>query len=1063
MKHVLKTVVLVMLLAVMMTGVAAAETNLLTITSQPANKSVAAGSTAQFTVEATTSASSISYQWQFRKDANSSWAPSAQSGNKTATLSVSATNGLNGYQFRCVVKDSQGSVVNSDAATLYIIPKITTQPVGKTVAPGTTAKFTVAATGTGTLTYQWQYRKDANSAWAASAQSGNKTATLSVAATNGLHGYQFRCKVTHGNGQTAYTNAATLSVSPRITVKPTDRSVPAGTTAEFSVTAAGTGTLTYQWQFRKNADCAWAASAQSGNKSVTLSVAARDSLNGYQFRCVIKDGSNRTAYTSAVTLHIIPKITTQPVSKTAAPGTKATFTVAATGTGTITYQWQFRQNADSAWAASGQSGNKTATLSVNVTNGLHGYQFRCVVTHGNGKKAYSNIVTLSVSPRISTQPADNCASLGTKAEFSVTAAGTGTLKYQWEYQTPTGTTWASSAQSGNKTAKLSVSTAGNLQGYRFRCKITDGSGNVAYTRAATLTLCDIPVDETYFPDATFRQYVSRQFDTSWNDGKLDKTEIQNAVKIYLYNKGISDLKGVEFFTALTTLECRTNNLTKLDVSRNTALTYLDCCSTKLTKLDVSRNTALTYLDCGYNNLTSLDLSRNTALTYLDCGYNNLTSLDLSRNTALKHLECDKNKLTALDVSKNTALQCLYCNDNNLTALNVSKNSALETLRCGYNNLTALDVSKNTALQQLECYNNQLTALDVSKNTELKKLACSSNENLTSLDVSKNTALEALDCSYSNLTALDVSKNTALESLSCSNAQLSSLDVSKNTALTSLNCADNKLSVLNVSKNTNLITLNCKHTNLTALDVSKNTALKYLYCNNNTLTALDLSKNTALEYLRCDGNKLTSIDVSKSTALKELDCGDNLLTTLDVSNNTALTYLFCSRNKLTSLNVAKNTSLNYLYCFGNDLSSLTLSPNTALEYLWCSNNKKLSSLDLSKNTALRNLECYGCNLSSLDLSKNTAMTTLYCNNNVLSTLNVSNCTALKNLYCYSNKLTTLDVSKSTELKKLSCYANNLTELNVSNNTALSQIDCDEGVAVTGAGDISIKYHRYNPRE
>ncbi len=133
MKHVLKTIVLVMLLAVMMTGVAAAETNLLTITSQPGNKRAAAGSTATFTVEATTSATSISYQWQFRKDANSSWAPSAQSGNKTATLSVAATAGLNGYQFRCVIQDNQGSVVNSNAATLYIIPKITTQPAGKTV------------------------------------------------------------------------------------------------------------------------------------------------------------------------------------------------------------------------------------------------------------------------------------------------------------------------------------------------------------------------------------------------------------------------------------------------------------------------------------------------------------------------------------------------------------------------------------------------------------------------------------------------------------------------------------------------------------------------------------------------------------------------------------------------------------------------------------------------------------------------------------------------------------------------------------------------------------------
>ena len=102
MKHVLKMVGIALLLLIMMVGVAGADTAGLTITSQPANKSVAAGSTAKFTVEATTPATAISYLWQFRENANSAWAPSAQTGNKTATLSVSATNGLNGYQFRCV-------------------------------------------------------------------------------------------------------------------------------------------------------------------------------------------------------------------------------------------------------------------------------------------------------------------------------------------------------------------------------------------------------------------------------------------------------------------------------------------------------------------------------------------------------------------------------------------------------------------------------------------------------------------------------------------------------------------------------------------------------------------------------------------------------------------------------------------------------------------------------------------------------------------------------------------------------------------------------------------------
>ena len=48
-------------------------------------------------------------------------------------------------------------------------------------------------------------------------------------------------------------------------------------------------------------------------------------------------------------------------------------------------------------------------------------------------------------------------------------------------------------------------------------------------------------------------------------------------------------------------------------------------------------------DGGFNQLTSLDLSKNTALTDLDCHYNKLTSLDVSKNSALAWLSCDGNK------------------------------------------------------------------------------------------------------------------------------------------------------------------------------------------------------------------------------------------------------------------------------------------------------------------------------------------------------------------------------------------------------------------------------------
>ena len=233
----------------------------------------------------------------------------------------------------------------------------------------------------------------------------------------------------------------------------------------------------------------------------------------------------------------------------------------------------------------------------------------------------------------------------------------------------------------------------------------------------------VAIDNTNFPDANFRTFV-KNFDTN-KDDSLSDTEIAAVEEIDCYDKGISNLKGIEYFTALRSLNCGYNQLTALDVSKNTTLTKLYCKNNQLTVLDVSKNTALTYLRCNRNQLTSLDVSKNTALTKLYCSTNQLTSLDVSKNTALTKLDCYNNQLTSLDVSKNTALAGLNCGYNQLTALDVSKNTALTGLECSTNQLTSLDVSKNTALTYLDCDKNQLTSLDVS-NTDMDELDCDDN-------------------------------------------------------------------------------------------------------------------------------------------------------------------------------------------------------------------------------------------------------------------------------------------------------------------------------------------------
>ena len=271
----------------------------------------------------------------------------------------------------------------------------------------------------------------------------------------------------------------------------------------------------------------------------------------------------------------------------------------------------------------------------------------------------------------------------------------------------------------------------------------------------------IMINAENFPDEYFRDWILKQ--SYGLDGELSRPEIAGITSVRVINQKVSNLTGIELFTALKELRCSRNQLTILDLSKNTALKELHCSGNQLTTLDLSKNTALEYLSCDGNKLTTLDISKNTALTNLFCNNNQLITIDVSKNTALEYLDCTRNQLTTLDISKNTLLKKLYCSGNKLTTLDMSNNTALEYLNCDDNQLTTLDVSKNTTLKYLDCSSNKLTTLDVSKNTALEYLICGNNK-LTTLDVSKNIALEYLIYDGNKFTTIAVSKNPALQYL-----------------------------------------------------------------------------------------------------------------------------------------------------------------------------------------------------------------------------------------------------------------------------------------------------------
>lgn len=183
-------------------GAPAPGPNSVTITAQPANQAVVDGQPASFTVAAT-GAPPLSYQWK----QDSTILP----GQTSATLALAKTIYAhdNGSQYSVEVTDGSGASLSSQAATLTITPiaPTVTAPLSQTVVEGSTASFSVVATGTKVLSYQWSRN---GVALAGATTQDYTTGPLSYAADNGA---SYTVLVTNGAGQTVSSAAAVVSVS----------------------------------------------------------------------------------------------------------------------------------------------------------------------------------------------------------------------------------------------------------------------------------------------------------------------------------------------------------------------------------------------------------------------------------------------------------------------------------------------------------------------------------------------------------------------------------------------------------------------------------------------------------------------------------------------------------------------------------------------------------------------------------------------------------------------------------------------------------------------------------
>ncbi len=209
--------------------------------------------------------------------------------NQTQAVTLNA--GSNTFRLTATTANGCANLDKIDVAITATAPAITTQPASQSVNAGSSVTFSVAASGTAPLTYQWKL--------GGTAISGATSASYTIASAQSANAGSYTVTVTNAAGS-ATSNAATLivnagSTAPSITTQPASQTVNVGSSATFSVVASGTAPLTYQWKL--------GGTNISGATSASYTIASAQSANAGSYTVTVTN-SVGSVTSSAATLTV---------------------------------------------------------------------------------------------------------------------------------------------------------------------------------------------------------------------------------------------------------------------------------------------------------------------------------------------------------------------------------------------------------------------------------------------------------------------------------------------------------------------------------------------------------------------------------------------------------------------------------------------------------------------------------------------------------------------------------------------------------------------------------------
>ena len=349
-------------------------------------------------------------------------------------------------------------------------------------ANGTQASFHIDAQGSGTVSYQWQYKLAGSDIWNTPTQASAKTADYTFKLKPSYENMQVRCIVSDDYGFEVISEIRNVNVFA-LTTQPSDVIVADGQTVTFDVAATGQS-LTYQWYY-KRPNASWRKVTAKGYNTSSLPITGGEKNNGTSYRCVVKDSVGNSITSSAAMLTMVETLQITGLSDDVygKGGTEATFHIDAVGQGNLTYQWQYKLAGESKWRTPGQASAKTADYVFKLKTSYDNIEVRCIVTDAAGNTCTSDVRKANVFV-ITKQPNHVFAVLGENVTFAVEGIGQN-LTYQWYSRSLEGD-WTKVTVAGNNAASLTITAQVRNNGYQYRCYVYDGLGNRIKSQAAML-------------------------------------------------------------------------------------------------------------------------------------------------------------------------------------------------------------------------------------------------------------------------------------------------------------------------------------------------------------------------------------------------------------------------------------------------------------------------------------------------------------------------------------------------------------------------------------------------